>query len=243
MSDEKVVLLNGEKKECPNCHKMVSARPGPFAVHLKKCKAVNVEKSNAQPPVNVEQAQQEVKKTVVTNVDLSKISNAEVRKHMERAAAVQAELRKAPEIFVGAMNDNATKTLVAAYAPECVASYDTEGRSINTHTPYWGDARQITADIARGYEPVLNEQSDFVRNHGGDILYRIPRQISQARIRKSEQASEARLSWVTKMAAQSQTYDANGKPVAMPEADMSGIKEEAFGKVSEMTFTSNEGLG
>jgi len=241
MTEETTVQVqaaNGEKKECPICHLQVSAKAGPFARHMMKHaeKATPIQSQADAAPVNKVLGK-------IKAIDFAAISNVEVRKHMERAAAVQNELRKAPEVFIGAMTDNASKTLVAAYAPECVARYDTVGRPLHTHTPYWGDSRLITADIAKGYEPVLNEQSEFVRNHGGDILYRIPRQISQARIRKSEQASELRLSRATKIAAQPQTFDDKGKPIAMPDADMSGLKEEAFGKVSEMTFNSNEGLG
>lgn len=226
MSDTTVkTVLNG--KECPKCHKVVTTRFGKFAKHLVKC-GVTVADDAGEP--------KQAKPENIPSVDLSKITNSEVRKVMERAAAVQKELQKSPEIFVGAINSDDSKTLVAAYAPECIERLDAKGRRINTHTPYFGDQRLISADISRGYEPILNEHGEFVRNNGGDILYKIPAHISKARIRRAERESESRLSRVTKDAESVKT--AEGLPTALPDS----IKEEAFGRVAELTFTSNEGL-
>lgn len=216
-----------ETKECPICHKQVSAKKGPFAMHLKKCQKSIAPK--VEQPVVVE-------KPTAKKTDLSKVTSAEVRNVMERAAKVQDELRRAPQVFVGAVDANENETLVQAYAPECISRYDAKGKPINTHTAYIGDERQIQADVAKGYEPVLNEQGEFARNSGGDILYRIPREITEAKVARSQLESRSRLGRVTRDAIRQEV------PNGLPSARDGDLKEEALGRVSEITFNSADGL-
>lgn len=200
-------------KVCPKCLKEVTASPGPYAKHVKNCKA------NADIAISAPTAE----------IDLSKITDDEVRKVMEQAIKTQEAMRQSPQAFVNAGLEDEHLVLRRTYAPETLERYDARGRPLHTHTAYIGRADQLSVDVGRGYVPVLNEQGQFVRNRGGDILFKIDRKISQGRIDVAGAESRSRLARITENTV--------ARNASLQDGD---LHEESFGAVGTLTLTEDD---
>ena len=207
MTDEVIVTGEGQK-ECPHCKKMVSAKPGPFAIHTKRCAGSSVGAGN-------------------TEVILSNIKNEDIKRIMEKAIANQQSMLEAPDLGTVDLSVDVNMSLRKRYAPETLPRYDSKGRALHTHTEYFGDAREMSVDIAKGFVPKLNENGEYVVNMGGDILYTRPREITEKIMRMAQEESRNRLSNVTVQSQQ--TSSAEG--IEAPGNSGGEIREEEYGRV------------
>jgi hypothetical protein len=199
--------------ECPHCKKQVSKKPGPYAIHTKKCEMIN-KAANAIPG----------------------IKNEDVRRTMEKALAVQKSMLESPELATVDLSVDVNMSLRKRYAPETLENYDAAGKAIHTHTAYFGDAREMSVDISKGFIPVLNENQEYVVNMGGDILYTRPLEISQRIERASQMESRNRLASVTQ---QAQTRS-SAKGVEAPNTADGEITEEEYGVAGTLTLAPGE---
>lgn len=199
-------------KTCPKCQKEISAVPGPYARHVKHCKGAVI----AEVTPNAE-------------IDLSQITDDEVRKVMQQAIKTQEAMRRSPQAFVNVGLEDEHLVLRKTYAPETLERFDVKGRPLHTHTAYIGRSDQLHVDVGRGYVPVLNEQGQFVRNRGGDILYKIDRRISQAKIEAAGRESRDRLARITENTV--------ARNASLHDGD---LHEESFGAVGTLTLTEDD---
>lgn len=207
MSEETIVDAGVGQKECTHCGKMVSAKPGPYAIHLKRCMAsVSVEK-----PETV----------------LSRAKNEDIKRVMEKAIANQQSMLEAPDLGTIDLSVDVNMSLRKRYAPETIPAYDSKGRALHTHTEYFGDAREMSVDISKGFVPKLNENGEYVVNMGGDILYTRPREITEKITREQQLESQRRLANVTIQSQQKSSADG----IDAPGNSGGEIKEEEYGRV------------
>lgn len=203
--------------ECPICGKQISSLPGPKAIHIERCK-------------------KEVAKVETPKIDLSNIKNDEIRRTMEKAIALQKAMLEAPEVVTAEISEDVNLNLVKRYAPNAVTKYSDNGKRLNTHTAYFGDAKEQSVDIAKGFVPVLNENGEYVVNMGGDILYTRPREITDAIERSFQMESRARVASVTKQAQ----IRSSVKNIDAPNYRDGEIKEEEYGEVATLTLKPGE---
>lgn len=212
MSEDKRKIDTG-KVECPHCKAMVSAKPGPYAIHTKRCEMLNK-----------------------TANQISSIKNESIKRTMEKAIATQKSMLESPELSTIEVNVDVNMALRKRYAPETIERYGSDGRALHTHTAYFGDAKEMSVDISKGFMPVLNENQEYVVNMGGDVLYTRPKEITEKIERIAQEESRRRLATVTQ---QAQTQS-SAKGIDAPNIADGEIKEEEFGEVGTLTLKPGE---
>lgn len=218
-------------KECPHCNKMVSGYAPAFKRHLNKCS------NPVAPAVNVPVPVKKESKGIATyKADLSIVKDPNILRMLEQAYAVQKSMLEAPEAVTADMTEDVNYKLRKRYAPETIERFDDKGRPLHTHTAYFGDAREVKLDIAKGYLPVINESGEFVVNMGGDILYVRPLQITESIVRAAQNESRARLSLVTEKARSQSTV----RGIDAPQTRNGEIKEEEMAVTGTLTLKPGE---
>ena len=206
------------KKECPHCKGMVSAKPGPYQVHLNRCQA------SVKTETQLEE--QSFKS------DLSNVTDKDILKTLVEAQKIQASMLKAPEAITADMTEDVNYKLRKRYAPETIERFDDKGRPLHTHTAYFGDANEQRMDIARGYVPVINEGGTFVVNQGGDILYTRPMELTHRVMRSFEMESESR---VVNISNHARTVS-SAKGIEAPSIHEGEIQEEELAMTGSVTL-------
>jgi len=207
------VTTKTEQVECPHCAKLISSKPGPYAIHVKKCEHIHK-----------------------TSNSIASIKNENIKRTMEKALAAQKSMLESPELETIDLTVDVNMSLRKRYAPESVENYGTDGRALHTHTAYFGDAKEMSVDIAKGFVPVLNENSEYVVNMGGDVLYTRPLEISRKLERAAQGESRSRLSNVTQQAQR----QSSARGIDAPNTADGEIKEEEYGEVGTLTLAPGE---
>ena len=213
MTTENVKVEIGERKECPYCKEMVSAKPGPYAIHIKRCS--------------------------LTHPILSDVKNEDIKRTIEKALATQESMLNAPDVSAIDLNTDVNMSLRKRYAPETLDVHDSNGQLVNysTHTAYFGDNKEQAVDISKGYVPKINEHGEYVVNMGGDILYTRDRRITDKFERLAQEESRRRLATVTTEAQMRST--ARGVVDAPGNAD-GVIKQEEYGVSGTVTIGNGD---
>jgi len=157
------------KKKCEICGEEISTHHLAWGNHQKKHK---------REPVKIAD--------VSVGEDEKKfIKDKNLRKLYEKAELAQDRFREAPEAVIAEGHEDERQKLVRAYAPDCLEPN-------SEFVPAFGDAREMSQDVAKGLKPVIDKRGDLV-NHRGDPLYRVLRKQREARLKASGAESAARL--------------------------------------------------
>ena len=215
------------KKTCEICGKEVSAKPGPFASHLKRCKMLHEAKTEPAKETPMEEPKK-VKHTVVDNID--KAGRAELEL-IKQALDKEQEFLKAPDAFISDKVTDPHLELRKIYAPETLEKVVWEDGKPKVIKPerhaYIADPRDITIDVQRGYVPKLDGHGRFVRAGSGGILTTCSQDMFE-RTEKKAQDEAAR-----KFRNAEEGAGVDRSTIGGETVDASGVKIEKIADIGE----------
>lgn len=132
--------------------------------------------------------------------------NDETAELIARARRVQQEMLEAPEAFLSEDSSDQHMALRKVHCPESLGS----NRSMECI--FGHSEMRLDGYVAKGYEPIIDDKGEIVRDDGGHPMLRIPKKIYDSRKAVYQKESQGRLRAVTQMATKRST--ASGMPVA-----------------------------
>ena len=186
--------------ECEICHKQISTRPGPKAIHMKRhAKEAATETVQESTPMPEEKAEKPVVAPEVKSKAAPKIRSEEDRILYEKALSAQKRYAEAPDIFAAENSSDEFTEIRRVYAPDTFDEIKQNGKKVEVvkkapYHAYFGLPEAMHSDASKGYVPVFDEKGDIVRGPGDMPLYKIDRRISDARELAIQKESEDRIS-------------------------------------------------
>ena len=154
-------------------------------------------------------------------------NKALVEKARRAQARLLSERKKMPKgVKAGMVINDPREDLMRRYTPQCVGPN-------NTHTSFFDEPGEHNAlmhkHIAEGYEPVMDEFGEFVRD-GADIMFTRPKELQEQHIARAEAIDEQRM-------ASAQGLDMLDHDGAIQKA----IRKDGLGGVTENETIVSEG--
>lgn len=179
------------KESCPECGKQVSTYPPAWAQHMNAHKTEKIEASDLVAPEKPETKQE----APAPAIRIEKVNDPILQERIDRAMEVQKRFREAPELWASENSHDELMEHRRTYLPESIGEYDPKtGSCIKPPTKheYFGDHREVDADINKGYIPVVHNGKHVV-TPGGNPMYWIPQEMHLAKEQMYKRESDALL--------------------------------------------------
>lgn len=223
-----------EKKPCPICGRLISTHKPSWAKHQQMHDRENEKEQDAMTSQTPANADESIPVTPVKDMNDRIIKELEGTKdpvllaRLKRALNVQKRFREAPQLWASETMADALTEHRRVYLPNSFGKHDpVTGKVLEkpeVHA-FYGDAREVDADINRGYIPVI-ENGRHAQTKDGMLAYWIPQEMHEARVAAAKRESDA----LTKQRMEDLASKKDGQSVRV---DTGGVIEEEYSVTTE----------
>jgi hypothetical protein len=163
--------------------------------HLAACKG-DVSKGASAVSDNVETSSkpEAATKPVDERDQIANITDDKLRERMRIALDRQRQFEEAPELYVSDAGTDEFMEFRKRYLPESIPEVEVSSGRVRVKRPelvhaYFGDPREVDADVAKGRVPVIDEHGTHVQTSCGMYMYRSSQKLHK--MRQAQTGSEA----------------------------------------------------